>query len=578
MSKPPISHFLELFWLDRREVSIVTAYALAAGILSLAVPLAAQALVNTIAQGLFLQPLLILTVAVFFGLLLSGTLKTLQFSLVEQVQQRLFAQLGLRLSEVVPKFRYQAFLQQKGPQELNKFFEVVNVQKSWNKLLLDVPSNSVELLLSFLFLALYGPELVLAGGGLLLVATLALLILGYGGLASSIRESYAKYDLASWLQQMARCQDSVKLASCPNSFLFRTDGLISKYLHYRQRHFGVLVRQWGSFYLAKATVGAGVLGLGGLMVIEGQLSLGQLVAAEIVVLNALKACEKLVRAIEPFFDLLTGLDKLAHLLDIPLDDAAPHALEQLTRGSQLAFRQVSFTPLGSQREILSAISFEIKPGERVSLIGDEGCGLSTVAKLAVGLVRPTRGQVEIEGLPSSSLKRLQSAWLTDREELFDTTVEDNITLGREVSAQDLRWALEMSGLNEHLAWLTDGLKTPIHCEGRNLSRSQVLRILLARNIVQRPHLLVVDQSFYTLGFERRVETVHRLFDRSNRWTILNLISESESLALSDRILLMVGGQIVDVGSPTQATESEDGVFAQHFPRLFQVLRRRLGNA
>lgn len=577
MSKSPVAHFVDLIWLDRREVMIVTAYSLAAGILALAVPLAAQSLVNTIAQGIFLQPLVLLTAAVFLGLLLSGILKTLQVMLVEQVQQRLFATLGLRLSEIIPKFRYQAFLQQRGPEELNKFFEVVNVQKSWNKILLDVPANSVEVVLSLLFLAMYGPELVIAGLVLLLLAALFLLLLGYGGLTNSILESKAKYSLAGWLQQIARCQDSVKLASNPTSFIFHTDDLITRYLRYRQKHFNVLLRQWGTFYFLKAVVGSGILGLGGLMVIEGQLSLGQLVAAEIVVLNALKACEKLIRAIEPFFDLLTGLDKLAHLLEIPIDDEAGHTLEELTRGSHLAFRQVSFTPHGGQREILNSISFEVQAGERVSLLADEGAGLSTLARLAVGIVRPSRGQVEIEGFPAYTIKRLRSAWLTDREELFDTNVEENITMGASIAPSDLRWALKLSGLNEHLPWMTDGLKTPIHCGGRNLSRAQVLRILLARNIIQRPHLLVIDQSFYTLGFEHRIETVQGLFDKSNRWTILNLVAESESLALSDRILLLQDGRILDVGSPRDVVNNPEGPFTKQFPRLFQVLRGRLGS-
>ncbi len=576
-SKTPTERMFHLLWVDRFELSIVFSYALAAGVLTLAIPLASQALVNTIAQGLFLQPLLVLTGAVMIGLLLHGVLEILIRALAEQLQLRLFARLGLRLTELLPRFRYQNFLASNGPEELNKFFEVVNVQKSWNKLLLDVPSSMVELALSFLFLSLYGPSFMLSGAGLILIAGLTIVLLGYGGLTSSIKESYAKYDLAGWLEQMGRCQDSIKLAGAPTSFVERSDELVGKYLYYRKRHFQALLRQLSMFYLLQALAAAGVLGLGGWMVIQRQLSLGQLVAGELVVLNLLKACEKLVKSAETVFDLMTGLDKLGHLLEIPLDEPAPHTLN-LTRGASLAFRQVSYRHTAEGREVLSNFSLEIEAGSRVSLLAESGSGMSTLARLAVGLIRPTRGQVEVEGLQAHSNLRSQLVWLTDREEIFDTTVEENITMGREFSPADLRFALELSGVNEHLPWLPDGLQTQIICGGRNLSRSQVMRILLARNIIHRPYLLVVDQNFYALGFERRIETVRKLFDRSNRWTILNLVAETEALLASDRIMLLKEGQVLDLGSPAAAIAPDDGPLAQQFPELRRALRRRLAEA
>ena len=564
-----------LVWLDRGELILLGCYALASGLLALAVPLAAQALVNTIVQGLFLQPLLVLTAAVFLGLLLSGLLKALQMALAEGVQQRLFAKLGLRLSELLPQFQVGAFVKQRGPEELNKFFEIVNVQKAWNKLLLDVPAGTVEFLLSFAFLALYGPTLLSLSAVALGATFVVLLLLGYGGLRSSIRESYAKYDLAGWLEQMGRSHDSLKLLGGPSHFNHRSDQLIHKYLSHRQAHFSVLLRQLGAFYVFNAIAAAGILGYGGWMVIDRQISVGQLVAAEIVVLNLLKACEKLVKSAESFFDLLTGLDKLGHLLEIPVDEPGDSTLPPLSGGCQLRFREVEFRYHDLGDPLLSRLSLTVEANQRVSLIGPEGCGRSTLAQLAVGVLQPDKGQVLVEGLEARRLTQHPLAWWNEREELLDTSVEENIKMGREVSPHDLRWALELSGLHDHLPWLPQGLKTRVSCGGRNLARSQVLRILLARTLLGRPSLLVLDQNLHSLDFEGRLTVVRTLFDRGQRWTLLNLSAEIESLALSDRIYWLQNGQLTELGSPQEAAAQEEGPLAIHSPTLLRKLKRRL---
>lgn len=574
----PIISFFRLMRLDMVEITIISSYALGSGVVALAVPLAAQALVNTIAQGLFLQPLLLLTAAVFLGLLLAGILKSLQFALAEAVQQRLFARLGLRLSQLVPLFQTQAFIRQNGPEELNKFFEVVNVQKSWNKLLLDVPLALVEVALSILFLMLYGPTMVVVGLSSLAAGTLLILLLGWGGLHYSIKESKAKYALAGWLEQLARCQSSLKMTGNPLHFLRHSDTLIETYLQYRQAHFGVLLRQLGTFYLINAVAGAAILGWGGWMVIQREISLGQLVAGEIVVLGLLKSLEKLVKSADPIFDLLTGLDKLKHLLDIPVEPTANETLPRETMGCQLEFREVSFGH-DESHNLFERLTLKIGKGQRISLVGEEGCGSSSLAQLAVGLLEPNKGHVEVDGIDVRSLslqERAQHlAWLTDTAELFDTNVEDNIKMGRTVTPHDLRWALEMSGLHDHLPWLPQGLKTPVQCTGRNLSRSQIQRIVLARTLLTRPSVLVIDQNLYTLDFERRIETVRALFDRSQPWTILNLVAETESLALSQRIYWMSQRQLIDLGSPQELVAQPESEFARKYPTLFRRLERRL---
>lgn len=573
--KTPFARFLELVWLDRLSLFLLSCYALGAGLLALAVPLAAQALVNSIVQGLFWQPLLLLTSAVFAGLLLSGVLKSVQLAIAEGVQQRLFARLGLRLSELLPRFDSQAFRASKGPEELNKFFEIVAVQKSWNKLLLDVPASCVELLLSFAFLTLYGPNLLSMALLISVLAALLITLLGWGGLRSSMAESKTKYQLAGWLEQLARSQDSWKLFNSAPHALQQSDGLIYRYLKYRQTHFGVLLRQLVLYYFFNALVVAGMLGYGGYLVIERQISVGQLVAAEIVVLNLLKAAEKLVRSSESYFDLLTALDKLGHLLETPEEPGHDRQLEARQAGCELVFRGVDFGYPQSKAGVLEQIQLEIPALARVSVLGMEGCGRSTLAQLAVGLIVPQRGQVEIEGVEVHRLNRGELVWLNPGHELLDASVEENIRMGREIPTTDLRWALEMSGLNDHLPWLPQGLRSELCWAGRNLSSSQVTRLQVARALAGRPRLLVLDHEFSALNPEARVRLFTRLFDSARPWTLLSFSYDPEALARSQRLYWLQDGELIDLGSPQQALDLEVSPIRRNLPRLAEQLSARL---
>lgn len=568
----PTTRFFQLMRLDAWELLILSCYALLSGLLALAVPLASQALVNNLAQGLLWQPLLVLTAAVLLGLLVSGTLKALQFSLAETVQQRLFAQLGLRLTELLPQFDYRAFVRHHGPQELNKFFEIVNLQKSWNKLLLAVPSGLVEAVLSLAFLAFYGTDILTLCLLALIGATLLLIGLGLGGLRSSLRASTAKYELAGWLEQIGRSQAVLQISRISRYLLARSDAHVAEYLRQRQAHYRVLLRQLFAFYSYQAVVSAAVLGLGGWLVIQRQISLGQLVAIELVVLNLLKAGEKLVSSLDSFYAVLTALSKLDHLLGLPVNPVGAEPLPESTRGAELVIQDVWHEHTPGQK-LLSGCELHIQPNERVSVVATEGSGRTTLALLCLGLVSPRRGSVLLDGVRIGSLKQLEVGWIREEQELLNTTVEDNIRLGRSLSPHDMRWAVSLSGLQEHLPRLADGLQTAVECGGENLSSSQRLRVLLARTVAMRPRLLVIDHDLHALDFEHRIETLNALYDRQHRWTLLNLVSDTESLALSDRVVWLHDGKLIDLGAPCEALQSES--FVRTFPKLSSRLRSRL---
>ena len=479
VSKTPFQRLIDIINQDGRDLSILIVYTVFTGLLSLAIPLGAQALVNTIAAGMFLQPLAVLTFLVLVGLLFAGLLKVLQLILVEVLQQRIFARVALQLAHHVPRVKQSAFKDQYAPEVVNRFFDTVVIQKSWAKLLLDVPSSVLQILVGFTLMAIYSPYLF-AFILFLMVAIVGIGILGIGGLKSSIRESTEKYRVAHWLEELARCHISFKMNGLPKFLTEKLDQHVVDYILARRKHFSIILRQISTSYMLYAFANTGVLAIGGWLVINQQLTLGQLVAAELVTLIVLAALETLLNRIDIFYDLLTSLDKLGNVTDLPAERTTGKPLPIYEKGALIDCQNLHFSYTPGQF-ILKDMNLSIKQGERVSLVGMSGAGKTTFAYLLCGLHEQTHGNIAINTMDIRDVNlndlRKNVALVSNANDIFEGTIEDNIRLGRSnISHADLQWALEIVDLHKDLSRLPDGLQTELVSEGRNLSLGQRLRI------------------------------------------------------------------------------------------------------
>ncbi|MBX9696428.1 MAG: ABC transporter, partial [Cyanobacteria bacterium] len=217
--------------------------------LSLAVPLAAQAVVNTIAAGIFLQPLIVMTALLFVGLLFVAVLRMFKLRLVERLQQRIFARVVMQLGARIPKIQVQALSREYMPELVNRFFDVMTIQKAWGKLLLDVPASLLQVAIGLVLMAFYSPWLLAFDFAIIAFIVVCSMMLGMGGLKTSIHESHEKYRVAEWLEDLGRCHTSFKTHGFTKFILDRSDQLVVNYLDARRSHFAVLFRQSFSTYL-----------------------------------------------------------------------------------------------------------------------------------------------------------------------------------------------------------------------------------------------------------------------------------------------------------------------------------------
>ncbi|HEX9953122.1 MAG TPA: ATP-binding cassette domain-containing protein, partial [Rubricoccaceae bacterium] len=392
---------------ERRDLWTIGAYALAVGLTSLVLPLVSQALIDAISLGVYTSQVLVLGGVIALGMLLNSGFSVVQHFAVDLLQRRIFVRTELGIARGLPRIRHGAFNDTYAPELVNRFFDVVTFQKALAKLLMDGLAYTLVAVASLALLAVYSPFFLVISVVVVLFVPLVVFGLGHGGLATSVHESEEKYALARWLEEVGRAQTSFKLYAPPFVHA-RADAIAARYVGRRGEHFRVLVRQDVASLVFRTVVTLAALGIGGGLVVQGQLSLGQFVAAELALLSLLTALDRLVGMLEHGFDLLTAAIKIAALTELPTDVPGADALG----GSgplAVGLRGVSFAYAGAPDGPLRATSLDVPAGARVAIVGENGAGRTTLAYLLAGILRPTRGLITLGGTTSGASTRTRSA-------------------------------------------------------------------------------------------------------------------------------------------------------------------------
>ena len=511
----PWQRLTALLRLERADVLTLLAFALGVGLLSIVVPAAIEALVNTVAFGVLLWPVVVLSLVMFAFLALAAVLRALQTLVAECLQRRLFVRTADAFADRFARAEIEAFDGRNPTDIVNRFFEVSAAQKAIATLLVDGIGIVMITVVGLAVLAFYHPYLLTFAIVMLTLVAFLLGVLGIGGVRTSIEESYAKYATAAWLEEIAKCPHTFRSGRGAGLAMERADQLAGDYVTARRRHFSVVWRQTLFALLLESVASTVLLGLGGWLVIQRQLTLGQLVAGELIVALVLAALSKSGKYVEIFYDLQAALDKLGVLDDLPLE---PVGGETLPAGSGPMAVVAEVRDDGGVRRL------EARPGQRVAVGGASGSGKTTLLE-TLGLLRvPREGLLEFDGLDARSLDRaatrLQVAYV-GRLETFAGTVAENVRVGREdLSASLVRRALEMVGLADRVARLPQGTATPLASDGLPLSANEIARLSIARALAGGPRLLLVDGLLDGLDIHACPELLDSLFDRAAPWTLV----------------------------------------------------------
>lgn len=512
---------------DFRDIWMIVVYSVAVGLLSLGIPIGSQMIFNFVAFAALLQPLVVLGIILLFVLSVAGALRAVISFMVEILQRRLFVRIVGDLGERLPKVRKEAFDRANGPDLVNRFFDVLTIQKVGSTLVLDGIAAVLQTLIGLIIVAFYHPFLLGFSLVLFAVVLLVVFVLGRGAVRTSIAESTAKYATAATLESIVTEPRLFKQADRAGLATRLVNERIEDYLTARRAHFRVYFRQVVAALLVQVLAMTSLMILGGYLVIKEQLSLGQLVASELIITIALAALTKFAIKFDDIYDMYAGIYKVDALLGLPRERADGEDRDDLEGAASLLVNELAFAyPDGPV--VFSGLNLRVAPGERVAMVSFQADGKTTLADLLFGSRSPDAGHIEIDGLDSrdyslASLRHRVS--VADRDESIQGTIEHNVTLGRAESTPECcRDALQRVGLLDEIRELPNGMQTELTPTGSPLSDGQRCRLVIARAIAGKPGLLVIDGLLDGLDADTRRRVLEGLTDPSWDCTVLFLSS------------------------------------------------------
>jgi ABC-type bacteriocin/lantibiotic exporter with double-glycine peptidase domain len=550
MKLTPLNRLTNLLKLDRKDILQVFFYAIFAGLVSLSLPLGIQAIINLIQSGRVSVSWIVLVVIVIIGVALVGILSIMQLRITENLQQKIFVRSSFEFSYRLPKIKFEEYYNQYPPELANRFFDTITIQKGASKLLIDFSTALLQIIFGIILLSLYHPVFIFFG---LVLISLLYIIFKFSfasGLDTSMKESKYKYKVVGWLQEIARNNFSFRKKNNYEFALKKNDKLVSEYLKYRERHFTIIKRQYTQLIVFKVIITAGLLLIGGFLVLNQQMNIGQFVAAEIIILLVINSVEKIVIGLETFYDVLTAVEKIGQITDLQIEVSQDTTNEICYNNITLEAENIKFKFSDSPDYILNDINLKIQNEEKILLDGNNGSGKTTLIRILCGLLDPVSGSLFINDDTYRKIDleqyRSQIGTILTGETPFEGTILENITFKNPSITQDqIKWAIDSVKLGSFIKSLPNGLDTKILPEGKQLSSSNAQKILLARSIINNPKILFFEEALDKMDTEIAKEVIDFLTAMENKWTLIVSSKNSYWKEKCTRTITMTEGTIIN---------------------------------
>ncbi len=543
----PWKRFVGLLSLEKKDILQITYYAIFSGFMTLTLPLGIQAIINLIQGAQISTSWVVLVILVTLGVAFNGALQLMQLRIIESLQQKIFTRASFELSYRFPKIKMEALRAYYPPELANRFFDTLTIQKGLSKILIDAPAALLQILFALILLSFYHPFFIVFGFMLLALIYTVFKYTAVKGLESSLEESKHKYRVAHWIQEVARSIVSFKLSGKTQLALDKNDHLVKDYLNAREKHFKVLVLQFIQMIGFKVLVTAGLLLIGGALVLNQEMNIGQFVAAEIIIILVISSVEKLILGLESFYDVLTSLEKLGQVVDKELESQKGDTISTET-SFNLILSKVFYSVPDRDTPILSDINLEISNQCRILVRGESGSGKSSLLRLLAGIIDPTSGRIFINDAALSSLHlnsyRALLGLSLSEETPFEGTIRENVSFNNlEVTDQRIRAVFNEIGLKEFLKDQPNGLDTYLKPEGKQIAYTVAKKIILARAIIKNPKLLILEDPLDQFSMEEAANIITYITDPIHNWSLIVVSANKQWESSCNTIVNLDNGKI-----------------------------------
>jgi ABC-type bacteriocin/lantibiotic exporter with double-glycine peptidase domain len=343
---------------------------------------------------------------------------------------------------------------------------------------------------------------------------------------------------------------SFKLSGNTNLAIQKNDDLVDQYLKARENHFKILLLQFSQMIGFKVIVTASLLLIGGALVLNQEMNIGQFVAAEIIILLVIQSVEKLIIGLESLYDVLTSIEKIGQVVDKEIESQDGEK-PMFKNGVTLELDEVSYRVENRKKGIINNISLTLTPTSRILIQGESGAGKSSLLRLISGIIEPTEGNIYINNLSLASLHlnhyRSQLGLSLSDETPFEGSIRDNLVFGnRQIEETIIFEALDTVGLNQFLKEQPNGLETVLYPEGKQMSYTIAKKIILARAIIKQPRIMILEDPLDQFNLEETTKIIHYLTDAKRPWALIVVSSKKSWKAQCKQTITLEKGEIKSI--------------------------------
>ncbi|WP_343329983.1 peptidase domain-containing ABC transporter [Polaribacter staleyi] len=546
----PWQRFVGVLKLERKDIFQIFYYAIFGGLVALSLPLGIQAIINLIQGAQVSTSWIVLVILVTIGVVFSGALQLMQLRIIETIQQRIFTRASFELSFRFPKIKMNELRNNYPPELANRFFDTLTIQKGLSKILIDVPTALLQIIFALILLSFYHAFFIVFGILLLLLIYIVFKFTAQKGLETSLIESKKKYKVAHWIQEVARTVVSFKLSGNTSLALEKNDDLVNKYLEARENHFKILMLQFIQMIGFKVIVTASLLLIGGALVLNQEMNIGQFVAAEIIILLVIQSVEKLIIGLESFYDVLTSIEKIGQVVDKELESQEGEK-PLFKNGLTVELDGVSYGVENREKHIIKNVSVTLNPKSRILVMGESGAGKSTLLRLISGVIEPVSGNIYVNNLSLSSLNlnhyRSQLGLSLSDETPFEGSIKKNLVFNNKNIKDELIYeVLEIVGLTQFLKEQPKGLETVLYPEGRQMSYTIAKKLILARAIIKQPKIMILEDPLDQFNLEETVRIINYLTDVKRPWALIVVSSKKSWRTQCNETITLEKGEIKSI--------------------------------
>lgn len=560
-SKVTIKRLFNLLETYKENIVSIYIYAVLNGIIALSLPLGVQAIIGLITTQQISTSWFVLILIISVGSLLSGIFQIYQAKILEYIQQSIFVRAAFDFANRIPKFKFDKVTKFYPPELVNRFFDALNIQKGVDKILIDFATSSLQILFGLILIAFY--HYLFLFFGLLLILTIFIIfkVTFKSGLSTSIEESSHKYEVAHWLEELARTMGTFKLYPQETLSISNTNANLEKYIHARQSHFKVILVQMWSNLIFKLLMTILLLVLGSILVVNGEINIGQFVAAEIILITIINSVEKFILSMADIFDTLTAIEKVGYVTDIELDENQNDDIQNInSSGLKVELIDLCYKFPNSDKHTISNINLYANPGEKIAIIGESGSGKTTFIRLISGFYDNYEGNIKFNDISLRNFnKEVLRMYIGDNfseQNVFHGSILENITLGnKDIDIDEILKVMDNLLMTEKVDSLKDGLNTIIQAEGKNFSRTFIRKIVIARSLLKQPKLLILDDFGEYFDKKQRKIIADYLFS-FNKMTIIYCTNDEYLLKQSDKILCLNEGVCNEINSFEELKNAE----------------------